>query len=289
MGFNQHVRGVWANHMVYNIHLLTGKISEPGNSPFSLTGQPSACGTAREVGTFAHRLPADMQVTNPEHRKHTEELWKLPHGLLPDKPGYHAVQQDRMLKDGKLNAYWISTNNNLQTAPNTNNETYPGYRNPDNFITVSDPYPTVTTMAADLILPAAMWVEKEGAYGNAERRTHFWHQLVTAPGEARSDLWQFAEFSKRFTTDEVWPPKCWRRRRSTRARPSLRCCSRTDRSIASRLRRSIPSTTTLRPSTSASTYRRAYSRNMPRSGAVTATTSRPSTPITRCAACAGPW
>jgi nitrate reductase NapA len=205
MGFNQHVRGVWANHLVYNIHLLTGKISSPGNSPFSLTGQPSACGTAREVGTFAHRLPADMQVTNPEHRRHAEERWKLPHGLLPDKPGYHAVQQDRMLKDGKLNAYWISTNNNLQTAPNTNNETYPGYRNPANFITVSDAYPTVTALAADLILPAAMWVEKEGAYGNAERRTHFWHQLVSAPGESRSDLWQFAEFAKRFTTDEVWP------------------------------------------------------------------------------------
>ena len=131
MGFNQHVRGVWANHMVYNLHLLTGKISEPGNSPFSLTGQPSACGTAREVGTFSHRLPADMQVANPEHRKHAEHIWKLPEGLLPDKVGYHAVQQDRMLKDGKLNAYWIMCNNNLQTAPNTNNETYPGYRNPD--------------------------------------------------------------------------------------------------------------------------------------------------------------
>ncbi len=65
MGFNQHTRGTWANNMIYNIHLLTGKISEPGNSPFSLTGQPSACGTAREVGTFAHRLPADMVVTNP--------------------------------------------------------------------------------------------------------------------------------------------------------------------------------------------------------------------------------
>ena len=36
-----------------------------------------------------------------------------------------------MLKDGKLNAYWIMCNNNLQTAPNTSNETYPGYRNPD--------------------------------------------------------------------------------------------------------------------------------------------------------------
>ena len=205
MGFNQHVRGVWANQLVYNIHLLTGKISEPGNSPFSLTGQPSACGTAREVGTFAHRLPADMVVTNPDHRKHAEEIWKLPHGLLPDKPGYHAVQQDRMLKDGKLNWYWVQVNNNMQAAPNNAQETYPGYRNPDNFIVVSDAYPTVTALAADVILPAAMWVEKEGAYGNAERRTHVWHQLVAAKGEAKSDLWQLMEFSKRFTTDEVWP------------------------------------------------------------------------------------
>jgi nitrate reductase NapA len=205
MGFNQHVRGVWANQLCYNLHLLTGKIAEPGNSPFSLTGQPSACGTAREVGTFAHRLPADMVVTNPEHRKHVEEVWRVPPGLLPDKPGYHAVQQDRMLKDGKLNWYWTQTTNNVQAGPNSANETYPGYRNPDNFVVVSDAYPTVTTMSADLVLPAAMWVEKEGAYGNAERRTQFWHQLVDAPGEARSDVWQIVEFSKRFTTDEVWP------------------------------------------------------------------------------------
>ncbi|MQP67840.1 nitrate reductase catalytic subunit NapA [Niveispirillum sp. SYP-B3756] len=205
MGFNQHTRGVWANNLAYNIHLLTGKIAQPGNSPFSLTGQPSACGTAREVGTFSHRLPADMVVTNAEHRAHAEHLWKLPEGTIPAKPGFHAVQQDRMLKDGKLNCYWVQVNNNMQAAPNTANETWPGYRNPDNFIVVSDAYPTVTTMAADLVLPAAMWVEKEGAYGNAERRTQVWHQLVNAPGEARSDLWQLVEFSKRFKVEEVWP------------------------------------------------------------------------------------
>jgi len=148
-----------------------------------------------------------MVVTNPEHRAHAEEIWKVPHGLLPDKPGYHAVQQDRMLKDGKLNWYWIQVNNNLQAAPNNDQETYPGYRNPENFIVVSDAYPTITAVNADLILPAAMWVEKEGAYGNAERRTHVWHQLVNAPGEAHSDMWQMVEFSKRFTTDEVWRAK----------------------------------------------------------------------------------
>ncbi|NIN34578.1 MAG: nitrate reductase catalytic subunit NapA [Gammaproteobacteria bacterium] len=205
MGFNQHTRGVWCNNLIYNIHLLTGKISTPGNSPFSLTGQPSACGTAREVGTFAHRLPADLVVKKKEHRDIAEKIWKLPAGIIPGKPGYHAVLQNRMLKDGKLNAYWVQVNNNMQAAPNLNEEGYPGYRNPDNFIVVSDAYPTVTAQAADLILPTAMWVEKEGAYGNAERRTQFWHQMVDAPGESKSDLWQLVEFSKRFKTDEVWP------------------------------------------------------------------------------------
>ena len=218
MGVNQHTRGVWMNNLIYNMHLLTGKISTPGNSPFSLTGQPSACGTAREVGTFSHRLPADMMVANPKHRAIAEKIWKLPKGHIPPKPGAHAVQQNRMLKDGKINAYWVQVNNNLQAAANINEEALPGYRNPDNFIVVSDAYPTVTAQAADLILPSAMWVEKEGAYGNAERRTQFWHQMVQAPGDAKSDLWQLMEFSKRFTTDEVWPAETLKKNKKYRGK-----------------------------------------------------------------------
>ncbi len=205
MGFNQHTRGTWVNNMIYNVHLLVGKISEPGNSPFSLTGQPSACGTAREVGTFSHRLPADMVVTNPEHRKITEGLWGLPEGTIPDKPGLHAVAMARALKDGKVNFYWQQCNNNLQAGPNINEELYPGWRNPETFIVISDPYPTLSASYADLVLPTSMWVEKEGAYGNAERRTQFWRQQVKAPGESRSDMWQVMEFSKRFKVDEMWP------------------------------------------------------------------------------------
>ncbi len=205
MGFNQHTRGTWCSNLLYNLHLLTGKIALPGNGPFSLTGQPSACGTAREVGTFSHRLPADMLVANPKHRETAEKIWKLPPGTIPEKPGFHAVQQNRMLRDGKLNAYWVMCNNNMQAAANIVEEAYPGYRNPENFIVVSDAYPTVTALSADLVLPTAMWVEKEGAYGNSERRTQFWRQLVDAPGAARSDLWQLVEFSKRFRVEEVWP------------------------------------------------------------------------------------
>lgn len=287
MGFNQHVRGVWANQLVYNLHLLTGKISEPGNSPFSLTGQPSACGTAREVGTFAHRLPADMVVTNPEHRKHAEEIWRVPHGIIPEKPGYHAVEQDRMLKDGKLNFYWIQVNNNLQASPNNTNEAYPGYRNPDNFIVVSDAYPTVTAMAADLILPAAMWVEKEGAYGNAERRTHV--GTNSSMRRARRAPISGSSWSSRSASP---PTRSGRRRsstptRTTRARRSSTSSIATAMSTSSMSPRSIRTMRTGRQRPSASTCRRGCSRNMPPSAAVMAMISGPTTSIIRCAACAG--
>ncbi len=86
------------NSLVYSIHLLAGKISTQYNSPFSLTGQPSACGTAREVGTFSHRLPADMVVANPKHRKISEEIWKLPEGTIPAKPGARCCSRPLCLK-----------------------------------------------------------------------------------------------------------------------------------------------------------------------------------------------
>ena len=196
MGMNQHTRGTWINNLVYNLHLLTGKISEPGNQPFSLTGQPSACGTTREVGDFTHRLPADMVVTNPEHRARTEKIWGLPPGTIPSKPTYHAVEMMRALDRGEIGVLWSSTANPFQDYPNLNRYREAAKKD-DRFLIVSEIYPTRSTAVADVVLPAAMWAEKEGAFGNAERRTQFWNKIIPAPGEARSDLWQFIEFARR--------------------------------------------------------------------------------------------
>ncbi len=204
MGFNQHTRGTWVNELCYMVHLLTGKISTPGNSPYSLTGQPSACGTAREVGTFAHRLPADLVVMKKAHRQMAEKIWHLPEGTIPGKVGTHAVKMMRWLEDGKIKVFWSQVANPFQDFANLN-PFAKAAREMDNFIIVSDAYPTVSAKVADLILPAAMIYEKEGAYGNAERRTQFWRQQVKAPGIAKSDLWQVVEFSKRFKLKEVWP------------------------------------------------------------------------------------
>jgi anaerobic selenocysteine-containing dehydrogenase len=102
MGFNQHTRGTWANNLVYNIHHLTGKISEPGNSPFSLTGQPSACGTARphRAGMAGDPSPGDDgqpgHPPGPGHlpgRRLLERL-QLGHGVDQHRDLLHLVPRD---------------------------------------------------------------------------------------------------------------------------------------------------------------------------------------------------
>ena len=203
MGMNQHTRGTWVNEQSYMVHFLLGKQAKPGSGAFSLTGQPSACGTAREVGTFSHRLPADMVVANPKHREITEKIWKLPAKTLNPKPGAPYMKIMRDLEDGKIKFIWVHVNNPWHNTANANHW-IKAAREMDNFIVVSDPYPGISAKVADLILPTAMIYEKWGAYGNAERRTQHWRQQVIPVGEAMSDTWQYMEFSKRFKLKEVW-------------------------------------------------------------------------------------
>ena len=191
------------NNLINNLHLLTGKISRPGNNPLSLTGQPSACGTAREVGTLSNRLPADMVVTNEEHRKKTEEIWGLESGTINPKPGYHTVDMFRALIRGDVKTMWIQVTNPWVTLPNLSRfDRKPG---DGRFIVVSDIYPTPTTEVADLILPSAAWVEREGVFGNTERRTQQWNKMVDAPGEAKEDAWQIMQVAKRMGMEKLFP------------------------------------------------------------------------------------
>ena len=195
MGMNQHTRGTWINNLVYNIHLLTGKISQPGNSPFSLTGQPSACGTVREVGVATNRLPHGV-VNNEKDRKLAAKIWQVPLENISPKPTYHAVEMFRALDRGDIKFMWIQVTNPMVTLPKVKRYRE-GCLKEDRFVVVSDVYPTPTTAIADVILPSACWIEREGMFGNAERRTAHFEKMLNAPGEAMSDTWQIIEVARR--------------------------------------------------------------------------------------------
>lgn len=203
MGANQHQRGVWVNEQIYAVHLLLAKHARPGNGAFSLTGQPSACGSAREVGTFCHRLPSDLLVAAKPARVKSEKIWGIPEKTINPKVGRAFMEILRGMEDDSVNFVWTQVVNPFQAAPNSNHW-LKAARHPNNFIVVADAYPTFSCRYADLILPAAMIFEKWGLYGNAERRTQGWQQMATPPGEARTDLWMMMEFAKRIKLKDVW-------------------------------------------------------------------------------------
>jgi len=203
MGMNQHTRGTWDNTLSYNVHFLLNKQAKPGSGAFSLTGQPSACGTAREVGTFCHRLPADMMVKNPKHRKIVEKKWQIPEGTLNPVGNQHIMKIHRDIEDGVVKFAWVNVCNAYQDSASAKHW-IKAARTMDNFIVTSDGYPGISAKVSDLILPSAMIYEKWGAYGNAERRTQHWRQQVLPVGDAMSDTWQWVELSKRFTVDDLW-------------------------------------------------------------------------------------
>lgn len=202
MGPNQHTSGTAMNTLLHAVHLLSGHFGRPGDAPTSLTGQPSACGTVREVGTLAHALPGGGVVTNAQHRKQAEEIWGVPAGRVSAKPGYHTVELWRRFstpteRGGDIHTIWVQVTNPAQSLPNVDALVTPSRKLPDKFLIVSDVYPTATTRIADLVLPSALWVEKNGMFGNSERRTQQWFKMVDPPGQARDDAWQLIAVARR--------------------------------------------------------------------------------------------
>jgi nitrate reductase (cytochrome) len=197
MGLNQRTRGVWANNMVHNLHLITGKIGVPGSTPFSLTGQPNACGGVRDGGALSHLLPFGRLVANDKHRAEMEALWKVPAGTLNPKPGLPTIDMFRGVEDGKIKVLYVMCTNPGQSLPNVGR-----YRRAmekgTTFLVVADAYhPTRTTEFADVVLPAALWAEKEGVYGCAERRYQLLEKSVEPIGQARPDFQILVDLGRR--------------------------------------------------------------------------------------------
>ncbi|MDA2913378.1 nitrate reductase [Acidobacteriia bacterium AH_259_A11_L15] len=195
MGLNQQSQGTAANRLVMALHLLTGQIGQPGATPFSLTGQPNAGGGVRDTGALAHALPNGRIVTSPKDRHEMEDLWGVPRGRISAKPGYHAVALFEAMERGDVKCCLVMCTNPAQSLPNVERHRRAMRKA---FLVVADAFhPTETTQLADVVLPAALWTEKEGVFSQSERRYHLVPKLVDPPGEARSDLKILVEMADR--------------------------------------------------------------------------------------------
>jgi nitrate reductase NapA len=200
---NQHARGTWLNNALYNIHLLVGKIASPGNSAFSITGQPNGGAAVHDAGTLTHTLPRGG-VNDDRDRRRAAGIWGVPVERIDPRPTRSALSMFRALDRGDIRFLWIQATNPMVSLPNLTRYRQAAAKD-DRFLVVTEAYPTPTTDVADVVLPAAMWIEREGIVANLERRTQHFEAMVAPPGDATTDAWHMIEIARRLGFSNLFP------------------------------------------------------------------------------------
>lgn len=203
MGVNHSTKGTETVNAINNLALITGNVGKPGASPFSITGQCNAMGT-REAG-FTSSLPGYRKFDSATDREELATLWGIAEERIPTSRGwaYPDIIESAVAK--KIRALWVIATNPIVSFPNLGvlQQSLDGL----DFLVVQDGFhPTPTTEIADLVLPAAIWGEKEGTYTNSERRVSKVNRAVSPPGESRSDFDIFLDLARKLGCyDELFP------------------------------------------------------------------------------------
>jgi ferredoxin-nitrate reductase len=180
---------------VNNVHLVRGMVGRPGAAVFQMNGQPTAQNT-RECGANGEMV-AFRNWNNQAHMEDLARIWNVEPERIPHwAPPTHAMQIFRLAEMGSIRLLWIICTNPAVSLPQLG-RIRDILDSDDVFVVVSDAFPNETTAHADLVLPAAIWGEKTGAFTNADRTVHISHKAVEPPGEARAELDVFVEFSRR--------------------------------------------------------------------------------------------
>ncbi|HEY6337519.1 MAG TPA: molybdopterin-dependent oxidoreductase [Candidatus Sulfotelmatobacter sp.] len=203
MGVNHSTQGAETVNAINNLALITGNIGRTGATPFSITGQCNAMGT-REAG-FTSGLPGYRKFESAQDREELAALWHVPVERIPTSRGLAYPDIVEAAVGKKIRALWIVATNPIVSFPNLD-VLKQGLETLD-FLVVQDGFhPTPTTELAHLVLPAAIWGEKEGTYTNSERRVSKVNRTVDPAGEAKSDFDIFLALAQKLNCrEELFP------------------------------------------------------------------------------------
>ena len=203
MGVNHSSKGTETVNAINNLALITGNIGRPGAAPFSITGQCNAMGT-REAGG-ASSLPGYRKFESATDRTEIARLWNIASERIPTSRGLAYPDIIEAALDRRIRALWIIATNPVVSFPN--HGVLRQALDELEFLVVQDGFhPTPTSEYADLVLPAAIWGEKEGTYTNSERRVSKVNRAVDPPGEARADFDIFLDVAAALgVRDELFP------------------------------------------------------------------------------------
>jgi formate dehydrogenase major subunit len=186
MGITQHIRASDGSTAISNLLLVTGNYMKDEGGAFPLRGHNNVQG-AGDIGAAPHLFPGYQPVTDLTVRTKFEQAWGV---KLPAEKGmdnHHMV--DAMI-EGKMRAMYLAGEDMIQADSNAN-YVAEAFGKLDFFV-VQDIFFSETARYADVILPGAPALEKDGTFSSTERRIQRLYQALPELGDSRAD-WKITQ------------------------------------------------------------------------------------------------
>jgi len=191
MGMTQHTHGTNNIRCLVSMALMCGHVGRPGTGLYPIRGHNNAQG-APDSGLLPNYLPDYQPVTSLEVREKFSKAWGQE---IPGEPGLTMIEVMDAIDKGAVKAVYAQGANAALCMPGLS-DVRRALASLEHLV-VQDIFLTETASFADVILPAAALLEKEGTLTNIDRRVQLARAAVAPPGEARPDWWIIQEMARR--------------------------------------------------------------------------------------------
>ena len=172
---------------VQNLAMLTGNIGRIGGGVATPRGPANAQG-AIDMGANPAILPGGAPISDGEARARFESLWASRAGdALVSLPTAEGIGLDRLaaaIESGEVRALWLEAG--LRTRESTVNQELFDALSKLEFLVVVDAYDSPFAQIADVVLPLALNLEKDGTFTSFDRTVQRVRAAVPAMGEAHT-------------------------------------------------------------------------------------------------------
>lgn len=194
MGVTQQTTAVKSIRALANLAMITGHVGRPSTGINPLRGQNNVQG-AGDMGALPDFLPGYQRPEWPETKERFSKIW----GDFSCLKGRNIMQMFNLMDEGIMKAAFIIGENPVLSDPDQTHTIHCLEKVP--FLVVQDIFLTETAEYADVVLPAASFLEREGTYTNTDRRVQMIHKVIEPIGNSKPDWEIIIEIMKRIGMD----------------------------------------------------------------------------------------
>ena len=191
MGVTQNTGGSDTSAAISNLLLATGNYRRPGAGAYPLRGHNNVQG-ACDMGSLPAWLPGYQHVSDDNARLKFETAYGV---KIDEKAGMDNIQMLQAVEQGIMKAMYVVGEDMALVDSNANH--VDEVLSKLDFFVVQDIFFSRTAQYADVILPAAPSLEKDGTFTNTERRVQRLYKALPELGESKADWWIVQEIANR--------------------------------------------------------------------------------------------